>query len=80
MEEKFKIIISADDLSRLLVRILIIFNRRNLFIESIKVYKIKKSNIFKYIICLKCFNSQISNLIKQIDKLIGVSKVFYVLY
>lgn len=80
MKKKIKIIISADDLSRLLARILIVFNRRNLLLESIKVYKIKESDIFKYIICLKCLNNQISNLIKQIEKLIGVIEVFYVLY
>lgn len=69
--------ISADNIYRLLSRILIIFNRRNLDIQGITFFKIKNTNIYQYTIDLECIETQIYHLIKQIEKIIGVNKAFY---
>lgn len=77
MKKNFRIMISTDNISRLLSRILIIFNRRNLDIKSITFFKVKNTNINKYTIDLECIETLISHLIKQIEKIIGVNKAFY---
>lgn len=80
MNKKIKIIISGDNISRLLSRILIIFNRRNIFIQKINIYESKIHNnkiYYSYNIYIKCIEDKINNIIKQLEKLIGVLKVIY---
>lgn len=69
--------ISADNISRLLSRILILFNRRNLKITGMTFLIIEKNNLQQYSIDLECLETQIAHLIKQIEKIIGVNKAFY---
>lgn len=73
--QDFIIMILGNDFSRLLNRILIIFNRRNLKIISINVTYINKNS--NYFINFKCYDSQIVQIVQQIKKLIGVSQVIY---
>ncbi|XOD66515.1 MAG: ACT domain-containing protein [Flavobacteriales bacterium Tduv] len=77
MKKPFRIIILADNLSRLINRILIVFNRRNLIIKSMNVCQGESPDILHYTIDLECIEDQINQLIKQIEKLIGVSRAFY---
>lgn len=72
--------VSTDNISRLLSRILIIFNRRNLDIQRITFIKVENTNIHQYTIDLECIENQIHFLIKQIEKIIGVNKAFYNYY
>ncbi|XCI74925.1 MAG: ACT domain-containing protein [Flavobacteriales bacterium] len=77
MKQKFRIMILADDLSRLLSRILIIFNRRNLTIKNMNICQGVTPEVLRYTIDLECIDNQIDQLIKQIEKLIGVNYIFY---
>lgn len=77
MKKNFRIMVSTDNISRLLSRILIIFNRRNLDIKGITFIKVENTNIHQYTIYLECIENQIYHLIKQIEKIIGVNKAFY---
>lgn len=69
--------ILANDFSGLLSRILIIFNRRNLTIKNMNVCQGATPEVLRYTIDLECIDGQIDHLIKQIEKLIGVSYAFY---
>lgn len=77
MKKNFKIMILADKSSRLISRIIVIFNRRNFLIKNINIKYSKDSNNLYYNIGIECNDDQILNIIKQIEKLIGVIKVFY---
>jgi acetolactate synthase regulatory subunit len=73
--QNFVVVIIGNDISRLLNRVLIIFNRRNLKIISINAfYNNRMSN---YLINFKCSEDKIAQIIKQINKIIGVRSVFY---
>lgn len=69
--------IIANNFSRLISRILIIFNRRNLVIKNMNISQDETSNIMCYTIDLENIEDNMTQLIKQIKKLIGVSHVFY---
>lgn len=77
MKKNFKIFIISDNIPRLISRIIIIFNRRNLFINKINLKYSKKNNNLDYKIEIECDDTKIINIIKQLEKLIGVIKVIY---
>lgn len=77
MKKSFRITILADNLSRLISRILVVFNRRNLTIKSMNVSQGETPGVLYYTIDLECIEEQINQLVNQIEKLIGVSRAFY---
>ncbi|WP_244270734.1 acetolactate synthase [Blattabacterium cuenoti] len=80
MKHQFRIIILGEKETRLLSRILIIFNRKNIKTDHINVSSKNEddpvSNI-QYVIDLKCPEEQLLKIKKSIEKLIGIIHVYY---
>ncbi|WP_231840112.1 acetolactate synthase [Blattabacterium cuenoti] len=81
MKHQFRIIILGEKETRLLSRILLIFNRKNIKTDHINVSSKKNeddpiSNI-QYVIDLKCPEEQLLKIKKSIEKLIGIIHVYY---
>ncbi|WP_185873917.1 ACT domain-containing protein [Blattabacterium cuenoti] len=79
MKDQFRIIILGENQIRLLSRILIIFNRKNIKINYINFSNYENETIdnFKYIIDLECFEEQLMKITKLIEKLIGIINVYF---
>ncbi|WP_185850454.1 acetolactate synthase [Blattabacterium cuenoti] len=77
MKHKFRIIILGENDTRLLSRILIILNRRNLKTNHINVYNDKNSSNFQHLLDLESKEEELIKIKKLIDKLIGVIHVNY---
>ncbi|ACU52973.1 putative acetolactate synthase small subunit [Candidatus Sulcia muelleri SMDSEM] len=78
MKKKLHIIIISDNIIVLLIRIILIFNRRNLKIQNFSFLEKKLNNNYYYIIKIEIFFQflKIENVIKQIKKIIGINKLF----
>ncbi|WGS82633.1 MAG: acetolactate synthase [Candidatus Karelsulcia muelleri] len=80
MKNKLHIIIISDNIIVLLIRIILIFNRRNLKIKNFSFLEKKLNNNYYYIIKIEIeffFKFlKIENVIKQIKKIIGINKLF----
>ncbi|WP_341652802.1 acetolactate synthase [Blattabacterium cuenoti] len=80
MKHQFRIIILGEKETRLLSRILLIFNRINIKTDHINVSSKNEdesiSNI-QYVIDLKCKEEQLLKIKKSIEKLIGIIHVYY---
>ncbi|WP_341658614.1 acetolactate synthase [Blattabacterium cuenoti] len=80
MKHQFRIIILGEKETRLLSRILLIFNRKNIKTDHINVSSKNEdepiSNI-QYVIDLKCQEEQLLKIKKLIEKLIGIIHVYY---
>lgn len=81
MKHQFRIIILVENQIRLLSRILVLLNRRNLKINHINVSNnngngsLDMDNV-QYIIDLECHEEQLIKLTKLIEKLIGIIHVY----
>lgn len=78
MKNKLHIIIISDNIIVLLIRIILIFNRRNLKIKNFSFLEKKLNNNYYYIIKIEFLFQflKIENVIKQIKKIIGINKLF----
>ncbi|YCJ92469.1 MAG: acetolactate synthase [Candidatus Karelsulcia muelleri] len=80
MKKKLHIIIISDNIIVLLIRIILIFNRRNLKIKNFSFLEKKLNNNYYYIIKIEIFFQflKIENVIIQIKKkkIIGINKLF----
>ncbi|WGS82873.1 MAG: acetolactate synthase [Candidatus Karelsulcia muelleri] len=78
MKNKLHIIIISDNIIVLLIRIILIFNRRNLKIKNFSFLEKKLNNNYYYIIKIEFLFQffKIENVIKQIKKIIGIKKLF----
>jgi len=78
--KKINIIIISDNIIGLLIRIILIFNRRNININNIiLINKILYTN-YVYIIKIEIKNYKIYNfnkIIKQIKRIIGIKKIYF---
>ncbi|AFJ90540.1 acetolactate synthase [Blattabacterium sp. (Blaberus giganteus)] len=82
MKHQFRIIIlgEGEKETRLLSRILIILNRRNLKTNHINVSNHNENetiNNVQYIVDLECKEEQLFKITKLIEKLIGIIHVYY---
>ncbi|XMD33912.1 MAG: acetolactate synthase [Candidatus Karelsulcia muelleri] len=78
MKKKLHIIIISDNIIVLLIRIILIFNRRNLKLKNFSFLEKKLNNNYYYIIKIEIFFQflKIENVIKQIKKILGINKLF----
>ncbi|WP_185866659.1 acetolactate synthase [Blattabacterium cuenoti] len=80
MKHQFRIIIVVENQIRLLSRILVLLNRRNLKINHINVSNHENETIdmdnVQYIIDLECHEEQLIKLTKLIEKLIGIIHIY----
>ncbi|WP_185872289.1 acetolactate synthase [Blattabacterium cuenoti] len=81
MKQQFRIIILGEKETRLLSRILIILNRKNLKTNHINVSSNENKNTgiiqFQYVLDLECQEEQLIKIKKLIEKLIGIIHVYY---
>lgn len=80
MKYQFRIIILGEKETRLLSRILIILNRRNMKTNHINVSSNNKNetiNNVQYVLDLECKEEQLFKIKKFIEKLIGIIHVYY---
>ncbi|WP_341665709.1 acetolactate synthase [Blattabacterium cuenoti] len=80
MKHQFRIIILGEKETRLLSRILLIFNRINIKTDHMNVVYSKNENEtisnIQYVIDLKCKEEQLLKIKKSIEKLIGIIHVY----
>ncbi|WP_185859390.1 acetolactate synthase [Blattabacterium cuenoti] len=79
MKHQFRVIILGERETRLLSRILIILNRRNLKTNHINVSNNENETIgnVQYVLDLECKEEQLIKVKKLIEKLIGIIHVYY---
>ncbi|AIN47800.1 acetolactate synthase small subunit [Candidatus Karelsulcia muelleri] len=80
--KKINIIIISDNIIGLLIRIILIFNRRNINININNIILINKKlyTNYVYIIKIEIKNYKIYNfnkIIKQIKRIIGIKKIYF---
>lgn len=76
MEKLFTLIIVTENNIGLLNNVTIVFTRRKLNIRSITASESKLKDIYSYTIVLNCTRDLIDKVAKQLEKIIGIYKVF----
>ncbi|WP_185851647.1 acetolactate synthase [Blattabacterium cuenoti] len=77
MNHQFRIIILGENQTRLLSRILILLNRKNLKMTHINVSNHHNINNAQSILDLECNEEQLIKVTKSIEKLIGIIHVCF---
>lgn len=77
MNTTYTISVFTENTIGLLNRIIIIFTRRHVNIESITASEIEVKGIYRYTIVVTVSREQIEKLVKQIEKQVEVFKAFY---
>ena len=77
MIQEFTITAFSENHIGLLNRITIIFTRRRINIESLTVGESAVKGLHKFTIVVRSTRDQVEKVVKQIDKLVEVLKVFY---
>ncbi|WP_185867217.1 acetolactate synthase [Blattabacterium cuenoti] len=80
MKQQFRIIILGEKETRLLSRILIILNRRNIKTNHINVSSNNDNeaiNNVQYVLDLECKEDELFKIKKLIEKLVGIIHVYY---
>jgi acetolactate synthase-1/3 small subunit len=75
-EKTFTLSIFTENRMQLLNRILIIFTRRHLHIESINISESELSGIYRYTVIIKTTCELVNKIAAQVEKLVEVLKVF----
>ncbi|WP_185853411.1 acetolactate synthase [Blattabacterium cuenoti] len=76
MKHQFRVIILGERETRLLSRILILLNRRNLKTNHINVSSNETIGNVQYVLDLECQEEQLIKVKKLIEKLIGIIHVY----
>jgi len=76
MDKLFTLLIITENNIGLLNHVTIVFTRRKMNIRSITASESKIKDIYSYTIVTKTDNESISKIAKQLEKIIGVFKVF----
>ncbi|MCH2223856.1 MAG: acetolactate synthase small subunit [Crocinitomicaceae bacterium] len=76
-DKRFKISVFTENMPGMLVRVSIIFTRRKINIESLKVEKSEVEGISKFKIVIHTSESQIVKITKQLEKQVDVLKAYY---
>ncbi len=77
MKEEFTISIFSEDKVGLLSRIVTIFTRRHINIESLITSESSMPGIYRFIIVVTVTEKKVKHLVKQIEKQVDVLKAFY---
>ena len=76
MDKLFTLIIITENNIGLLNNVTVVFTRRKMNIRSITASESKIKDVYSYTIVLKCTDELIRKVAKQLEKIIGVFKVF----
>ncbi len=76
MEKLFTILIVTENNIGLLNNVTVVFTRRHMNIRSITASESKIKDIYTYTLVLKTNRDQIDRVAKQLEKIIGIFKVF----
>ncbi|WP_259288386.1 acetolactate synthase [Candidatus Karelsulcia muelleri] len=78
--KKINIIIISDNIIGLLIRMILIFNRRNIKINNLILINKKLYTNYVYIIKIEITNYKIyyfNKIIKQIKRILGIKKIYF---
>ncbi|WP_259285765.1 acetolactate synthase [Candidatus Karelsulcia muelleri] len=78
--KKINIIIISDNIIGLLIRMILIFNRRNIKINNMILINKKLYTNYVYIIKIEITNYKIyyfNKIIKQIKRILGIKKIYF---
>ncbi|WP_259125494.1 acetolactate synthase [Candidatus Karelsulcia muelleri] len=78
--KKINIIIISDNIIGLLIRMILIFNRRNIKIHNLILINKKLYTNYVYIIKIEITNYKIyyfNKIIKQIKRILGIKKIYF---
>ena len=76
MKKKYTLSIFTENQIGLLNRITIIFTRRHINIESITASESEVKGVYRYTVVVICKEDQVTNLVKQIEKVVEVLRAF----
>ncbi|MFM2269125.1 MAG: hypothetical protein RL757_2566 [Bacteroidota bacterium] len=77
MEKDFTISVFTENKAGLLMRVVMVFTRRHINIESLTTSQSSMEGIFRFTIVVRTSEEQIKKLVQQLDKQIDVIKAFY---
>lgn len=77
MEKEFTITVYSENLSGLLARVVSVFSRRHINIESITVSKSSVPGVHRYTIVVNVTREMVEKLVAQIEKQVDVLKAFF---
>ena len=77
MEKEYTISVFSEDKVGLLSRIVTVFTRRHINIQSLVTSESSMPGIYRFIIVVSVTESKVQHLVKQIEKQVDVLKAFY---
>ena len=77
MIEQFTISVFTENKAGLLMRVVMVFTRRHINIESLTTSQSSMEGIFRFTIVVNCTESAVKKLVQQLDKQVDVLKSFY---
>jgi len=77
MKKEYTISVFSEDMVGLLSRIVTVFTRRHINIESLVTSQSSIQGIYRFIIVVTVNESMIEHIVKQIEKQVDVLKAFY---
>ena len=77
MKKEFTITVFTENETGLLSRVVSVFTRRHINIESLTVSKSSLNGIFRFTIVVVIDESRVEHLVAQLEKQIDVLKAFY---
>ncbi len=77
MNQEFTITVFTENETGLLMRVVSVFTRRHINIESLTVSKSSMNGIFRFTIVVLVEEDRVSNLVAQLEKQVDVVKAFY---
>ena len=77
MKQEFTITVFTENETGLISRVVSVFSRRHINIESLTTSKSSIPNIHRFTIVIQCTEIQVGKLVNQLEKQIDVLKAFY---
>ncbi len=77
MIQQFTISVFTENKAGLLMRVVMVFTRRHINIESLTTSQSSMEGIFRFTIVVNCTESAVKKLVQQLDKQVDVLKSFY---
>ena len=77
MVKQFTLSVFTENKAGLLMRVVMVFTRRHINVESLTTSQSSINGIFRFTIVVKVTEEQVKKLVQQLDKQVDVLKAFY---
>ena len=77
MEKQYTLSVFTENKAGLLMRVVMVFTRRHINVESLTTSQSSINGIFRFTIVVKVTEEQVKKLVQQLDKQVDVLKAFY---